>query len=358
MPTQQNTPSGPFIRSLVAYARQNDVPPKDIFDRAEKCEILPYLMFALANGDIEPAQCGLTEIEVNERMVEFKARQTARLMLWKTTYIRVAKAIESPFILLKGAPLGACLTGNALWRATNDVDLWLPDFEEAEAAVKKLESMGYCLEPDNRVYAKNQFLLTHAVLAPVEIHWKLAPPPWLTPSFGNAMKRHAVFSWQGLEIPVLGDDDLIVHLVLHAHQHYFALKTVIDFALAHDKITVNSVMLRQFRISRIYRLLEDMIRAFERSELPFMDRAVAKLASCWFEGMLGNSKRGELVFGRDSSVIAAIGVLIRALSMTVMDGSVYPKLAAGHVLLKGPHRIGYAIFCIEKRVRMWRLEKK
>ena len=358
MKTSSCNPFGAFIKALVVHARKNGVPPDVIFERAEKCGILPYLMFALNRGDIDHDMCGLTESEFNERIAEFRAMQTARVMLWKTTFVRVTQVIDCPFILLKGAPLGAVLTGDARWRATSDVDLWLPDFETANAAVKRLESIGYRLEPDNRIYAKNQFLLMHSMLVPVEIHWKLVPPPWQAPSFMNALARHATFSWQGLDIPVLGNDDLAVHLVLHAHQHFFALKTVLDFALAQNVLDVNPRVWRKFRISGIHRLLEDMVWAFCPTELPVSDLAVCKLASIWFEGMLGDSHRGELVFGRDSSVIAALGVVIRALSMIAMDGSVYPAMAAGHVLFKGPHRIGYAIFCIENRVRMWRLNKK
>lgn len=358
MTYKKTNPVGPFIKALVEDARQKKVLPDVIFNRAKSCEIFPYLMFALNNGDIDPGLCGMTKAEAAERISEFKAEQTARLMLWKTTYVRVSNAVQCPFILLKGAPLGMLLTGNAVWRATNDVDLWLPDFETAKAAVKKLESIGYILEPDTRIYAKNQFLLMHSILAPVEIHWKLVPPPWNAPSFENALKRCVTSSWQGLEIPTLGKDDLMVHLVLHAHQHYFALKTVLDFAQAHALFNVNPNVLRQFRISKIYRLFEDIIYAFTPVELPMIDGAVRELASQWFKGMLGDSHRGELVFGKNSTVIAAAGVLIRALSMTAMDGYVYPMTAAGHVLFKGPHRIGYALFCIENRVRLWRLKEK
>lgn len=335
-----NSKTTSFICAIVQHAQKNGASGTQILKRAEACGILPVLMHAVEERCILPDNMGMTENELSSELQSFKMKQTARNMLWQKTAGTVLPALKKQVIVLKGVPLGELLAGNALWRSTTDLDIWIPE-NDCDDAVNRLSQLGYRIAEAPRLWATNQVMLEHDVLVPVELHWALAPKPWRTPAFDEAFERSRQICFRGLEMRVLGESDLAVHLLLHAHQHYFAVKTLIDLMMSHDKVQCDISELKRYSIDNLNNMVQMLCRCFDgKTADTFVEECVRKLSGCWFRSVLWREHRGELVFGKENKVIAGLGVLLRAVSMGLLDGYCYPVESFWAVILLGPHRIG------------------
>ena len=304
---------------------------------ADERQVLPLLLHAVDHGVLSASEIGMEPEDLCSRAARVRSAQAARVALWTATAARVLPRVRE-CIVLKGAPLGARLAGDPLARQTGDLDLWLPT-ECVSDAVAALGKIGYGVAVPVREWATNQIMLVHPTLFPVELHWALAPPPWRAPAYRDAAVRAQTLDWRGIPMRVLGDADLCVHLILHAHQHYFALKTCLDTALATGVIAADGALLRSLGLCRLDRLVHAMACAFDGGEPASRCEAAVRAAwRMWLRGMLCDTRRGNLVFGQDSAVAAATGVLLRAASMVLLDDG--RVCAAARVILGGPHRLG------------------
>lgn len=322
----------PLIQLLLEQAHRQKIAPPNIIARAQACGIEPLIWHAVEHGHIDAKRYGFTP----KMLGDFKLQQTARLAIWRKSAQIALNAMPCPCILLKGEPLGNRLMGNAIWRITHDIDLWLPQ-DQIETAESNLIQLGWHRTQEPHLWATNQILLEHEVLAPIELHWALAPRPWSTPTFKTAMAN--AISTQILNTPtfLLSDSDQWLHLLVHAHQHYFAIKTVCDLLEAQTSLQIQTEHLKPYHLCRLHRFAVAINNAVHTENAYSFSSQITKF---WFQNLLAHSKRGELVFGADSHVMAAAGVLIRALSMALLDGWKTPILAALAVIFAGPHPIG------------------
>ena len=323
-----------MLTRLIHHARMHGTPGEFILERARACGVEPYLMREVNDGRITARDLDLPDLDV--RLATFKATQTARLMLWKKSLQDVLKILEMPVIVLKGAPLGQKLTGDPLWRETTDIDLWI-DPSQRERATSLLKSIGYEIGEEPRLWATNQIILTHPTRIPIELHWNLAPPPWKTPNFSQAFESSQTSNELGFTIHVLNDAMQYLHIMVHAHQHYFALKSVMDYHFACQNIKRDIALIDEYGLSR----LENFLNLICENEKFHPNRKFTHTCvHLWYNNILSSQARGELVFGRESKWQAAMGVLVRALSMGLMDGIAYPVEGFLRVIFAGPHRIG------------------
>ena len=305
-----------------------------ILKRSQACGIEPFVMQAIDEGQICDRDLGLDDLDA--RLAAFKTTQMARLMLWKKSLHDALNALNMPVIVLKGMPLAKRLMGNYLWRETTDIDLWIaPSLRER--ATEQLKNMGYEIAEEPRLWATNQILLTHPTRIPIELHWNLAPPPWKMPSFEQALETAVKNEDLGFTIHLLDDATQYLHLMVHAHQHYFALKSVIDFSLASKTLKRDPKIIKKYGLNRLETLLELICQ--NEYFIPECNLAHT-CVHLWYDNILSSHSRGELVFGRDSRWKAALGVFLRALSMGLLDGIAYPAEGFLRVVLAGPHRIG------------------
>lgn len=325
-----------LLSELIIQARIHGIPGETLIAHARSCGVEPYLMREVAEGRISARDLGLPDLP--ERLESFKTTQTARLMLWKQSLRQVLSALDMPIIVLKGAPLGNRLTGSPLWRETSDIDLWVsPD--RWRQAVQTLETLGYVAPGMPPAETTNQILLTHAVCVPVEIHWNLAPLPWQVPTFEEALSAAVSADYQGIPIVLLNDGMLYLHLLVHAHQHYFALKTLLDFELGRQTVSSDPQLTARYGLVRLDRFMQKLCECMHTA--PYRTRQLTPLAAqLWYQNILASQGRGELVFGRESKAVAALGVCIRAASMGLLDGVTRPARAFWQVVLAGPHRVG------------------
>ena len=76
---------------------------------------------------------------------------------------------QIPFILLKGAPMGQAIFGSARARSTTDIDVWIPRAYRSRTR-QLLATIGYRRLESPHIWATNQEIVYHDVLAPIEIH--------------------------------------------------------------------------------------------------------------------------------------------------------------------------------------------
>lgn len=325
-----------LLNRLIRYAVNHGVPPERILARARACGVLPYLYAGIRQKHILCSEIGLPEALLNRQISAFRIEQTARLGLWHYSLGEVVRAIGDEHIVLKGAPLGQVLMSDALWRDTSDIDIWVP-YDQRERVQKCCQSIGYEVGGEPHLWATNQMILKHKRLVPVEIHWALAPQPWISPSFEDAFARsQMIASARGQSIRILGDSDLYVNLLMHAHQHYFSLKTLCDFALAQEKLEKPEALLAACHLQKLDRFAVGLFGAILSEEIS----PKSGLAHLWFDPLLADTHRGTMVFAEGDTRYAAPGVVLRAISMCLLDGSAVSADAALQVIFCGPHSVG------------------
>ena len=78
--------------------------------------------------------------------------------------------------------------GSARARSTTDIDVWIPRAYRSRTR-QLLATIGYRRLESPHIWATNQEIVYHDVLAPIEIHWRLALPALGAPDFGGAYVR-------------------------------------------------------------------------------------------------------------------------------------------------------------------------
>ncbi len=324
-----------LIESIVRHAHEEGEKGAVILERAKSCGIEPVVMKELHEGRLNPKLLDMSEEEARDCVFEFRMRQTARIGLWKRSLENVLAHITMKYIVLKGAPLGEILYGDVLWRDTRDIDIWV-EKENVDEAVKCLEGAGYRTAQAPREWATNQVMLVHDVLAPVELHWSLIMPPWSSPSFEAAYSRHQTITCLGMKLPYLSEEDLWVHLLLHSHEHFFAIKTFCDLTAGNKRLRHDERLLKSYGLMRLDRIVKRETRAYEgESELSH-----SMVVKRWYESVLCRDNRSHLIFGESSEIYAGLGVLVRAGSMALLDGSCNRIVNGAKVIFYGPHRVG------------------
>ena len=151
-----------------------------------------------------------------------------------------------------------------------------------------------------------------------------------------------------MTIYTLSDSDIYIHLLLHAHQHYFSPKTLIDLCACFDTLEPDTERLKQYKLTRLYKCMLSALSSFidntyfeySHDEFGKLQIIVSSLCRVYLKNILTDVRGGGMIFGDTSAVSVASGVLIRAFSMALLDGYIYPLRAAMDVLLLGPHRVG------------------
>lgn len=255
-------------------------------------------------------------------------------------------------ILLKGEPWGKLLFNDAQLRESSDIDLWtracdLPRLEE------HIHRLGYVRQDENRDWASNQHAYCHPQsYAVVELHWELAPPPLPHPDFAQALAHsepHPSFP----QLRLLSKPYLYLHLIVHALQHWGALKPILDLIAfwdtTHEDWTAYERMAQNLGLhtaSTFFALVCSIMcrRPHPLARANSILYALAQRFARRFEAILCDetpwAEDTRLVWGEYSRTQAARGVLNRSLAMLLIDNKITAARAASDVLLNGPHLIG------------------
>ena len=323
-------------------AQNHGLSHDQILARTRDCEIEGYWYAAILSGCIKPSDLNVNEVIIHKIIEKYRLKQTARVALWMHSLKNVCEILQdTPYILLKGLVLSERWFGDFIWRNSNDIDLIVPENQWRLVASKLIQAGYYCdIEPHE--WATNQIQLKHKVLASVEIHWKLAPPPWKTPSFEFLYKRRQMVLCRDIYIPVLSDGDLWINLLIHAQQHFYAPKTMLDLCGCMDKVKPDLDLLDAYGLSHLYTFVKNMLAADNReSEQPSNCKAdwMALMRNVLYKSF-SNPRYGRLCFGDDSKADALTGIFIKLFNMLLLDGTIYKFKSMWTVLFYGPHRLG------------------
>ncbi len=194
--------------------------------------VLAVMEYAGVRGDLDIVLRAAAELDVLPLARQIlglpptvKSR-ALQMIQAQATKDAVADLSPLPFTILKGAPLGKQLFGDACIRTTTDVDV-LVHPNHLTAAQSLLRANGYaCRYEAVRPSVDNQQPWTHPTLPVViELHWSVALPTLPQPPVTFFLP----FSDQGLPpIP------LLFQLVLHFHNHGGFLKGLVDIAAWWD----------------------------------------------------------------------------------------------------------------------------
>lgn len=342
------------LQTMIDTAQRSGVSSLSILQKARDCSVDACLLAACQDGKLLFNADAIDDIQTLIRNSDIAQNVTCALYQRTLKTLKYAfdeKKID--FIVLKGPELSLRLFDGIKYRSSGDIDIWIHKSQRKNAE-NAIQALGFERQTTPKEWASNQSLWYHTSLVPVEIHWMLSQPPLLSPDFERALHR-ATPSEYLHGCYVLGDKDLWILLILHAWQHLFALKPMLDLAAASEKFDARAQELNDFAQSFGMRNMSAMIfetmHAFDRTagaqeeKRPASTPLSTQSLLLWLSPMLTQTTlpRGPLVLGRDSKGEAAWGVLLRALSMNLLDGQCLSLCATAHVLFLGPHKIG--AFC-------------
>ena len=349
---------GNSLKYLISQAKIKGLTGEEIIARCRDCEIDGTLFGAISAGYLSAEDLQIENEKLIQLLQQYRIKQTAKTAFWFGTLKKVLDTTgDIPCILLKGMPLSQIFHGELFWRNTNDIDLWVPENQYKEA-VSRIKKLGYRCDIQPHEWATNQIHLKHPVWPSVEIHWKLSPPPWRTPSFKYAYQRSVHFHDFGVDVHILSEADMWINLLIHAQQHFFAPKTILDLYGCLERLKPDLSLLDAYGLIPMYSLVQKVLTPDNVQKVLTPDKDlpkstdeshVIKVFRNLFAEMFINKKMGTLSLGSDSKFEAMIGVFLRALSMILLDGNMYKIRSIGTVLFYGPHRLGS---CLNKLVRM------
>ena len=213
-----------------------DIPWESLLEQADRHQLLPLLHVRV--GAMAPP-------EQRKRLRSAylaAAAKNLRLYAQLEQILSALNARQIPVILLKGACLAQEVYGNIGLRPMTDIDLLARSGELAKV-VECLGAIGYATssdEPIERQCAKAAHIapLTRADSFPIEIHGHIEGPdsPFAV-DVEQLWQRLRPIHIGAQQTFMLGAEDLLLHLCLHAARHAwrdwyddFALKSVCDIA--------------------------------------------------------------------------------------------------------------------------------
>lgn len=220
---------------------------------------------------------------------------------------------DLPVIVLKGAHLAELVYSSRALRPMSDVDLLVAE-KDLTRVETVLLGMGYTPLEQARVVSRDNkhfgYRSAQGSLC-VEVHWALATstdPFEIDPAGHWQRARPAVIA--GVEVAVLGPEDLLLHLCLHACEHSFdmGLKSLCDIDRVLDRYEgdIDWGLLqgcsRQWRVSRCAYLTLRLARELLGTAVPAEpmqalepnDRAASVVATARAQVLSAGTGRGHL----------------------------------------------------------------
>lgn len=153
-------------------------------------------------------------------------------------------AARATLLFVKGLTLGALAYGDAASKAAIDIDLLVRSDDLDQAAII-LRKLGYrpvvprdvrkaALRRWHRLRKESVWSRPGSPVA-IDLHTRLADNPRLLATLNPASSSRSVDIGNGIALPTLGPDGLIVYLAVHgASSAWFRLKWISDFAALWD----------------------------------------------------------------------------------------------------------------------------
>ncbi len=227
-------------------------------------------------------------------------------------------------LILKGQPLAVLSVPNPPTRWMSDID-FLIDEQDVDAAILKLEGIGFVQASEVTTWAYNQIMFTHPQWnTTVELHWRLAMPMFPCPSYQELSSRKATIKIGDVAVPTLSLEDTVIHLGLHLIQHLGEPRIAIDLAGLLDRHSDKLDFFRLRTIAAHYGLerIVELAMATADPDHPtddVMARSIARsLWELWREGSVRTPHKATdyplqmatgLLLTRDRGRAMAVGVI-------------------------------------------------
>ncbi len=259
-----------------------------------------------------------------------KISHLGRLQLAKL----VEQAAPRPYLTMKGLPLAALLYDPPERRLSTDVDI-VVDPQDLPIIVSSLEGAGLkSTQRYLRPFSMNQVSLIHqSSRLAVDLHWRIALPHLPVPTFDELWVERQTVNVGGLEINTFGPNFGALHLLIHAHQHLFEPRTLLDLALWLEKFDNRSrylALAEHYGWSRVARVADALIH-----------QIVLNRQDASFEGQLAEMILWEWTDGRKFQDLSTRSFVFQILSVLLIDDA--PLLRSLRYLAVGPHRVGTTI---------------
>lgn len=265
---------------------------KQIYTLSLNHSIPGIIGYAIKKLDDKPNEkvCKAFETE------NYKAFRKQTIQEIETNLIKDALAQrEIKYILLKGSVVKA-LYPESVMRTMGDIDI-LIEKEKNESASEAMLKLGYTLEESN-VY--NDLYLKEPLMA-VELH------RYLTADIDkyNFSEERAI-KCEGADFEYkMPDEDVYVHLVVHAAEHYFyggtGIRTVLDIWVYNNAL--GKTLDREYIKSEL-----------EKLELYGFEQKLNNLCAIWFEG-----KRSEPFYEDMEEYIVSNGTYGKLKNQKISD---------------------------------------
>jgi hypothetical protein len=164
-------------------------------------------------------------------MKVFCLQNSARNLAHLSTLIAIQKLFEENgimFLVFKGPPLAADVFGGISLRTFGDLDI-LVSRHNLRKSIHLLQDAGFNTDINLNIEQYEKLLATfhHAVMikgsAVIELHWELSGRYFSKPvEFESVAERIEVVNVEGIDVPTLGQEDLLVYLCIHGCRHYWA----------------------------------------------------------------------------------------------------------------------------------------
>jgi len=157
----------------------------------------------------------------------WSAKRNVRLLHELGAVLSVLQQMGIPVIALKGAHLAEAIYGDMALRPMNDLDLLVPKDRLAQVEGALLE-LGYGprQRPSVEIQVENRSglqALAKQHVATIDVHWTIVKPGGpLAIELDGLWQRARPATIAGVPACVLADEDLLLHLAIHAgYQHAF-----------------------------------------------------------------------------------------------------------------------------------------
>lgn len=199
---------------------------QSLCDLAFYHKVVPFFYHNLSRS-----VCQNYPADVLREMKGFCLQNSARNLAHLSTLIAIKKLFEENgigFLVFKGPVLAADVFGGISLRTFGDLDI-LVSRHNLRKSIYLLQGEGFNTDINLNIdqYEKLLAEFHHAVMikgsAVVELHWELSGRYFSKPvEFESVAERIEVVNVEGISVPTLGREDLLVYLCIHGCRHYWA----------------------------------------------------------------------------------------------------------------------------------------
>ena len=234
-------PLAPLLPPLARLLRERaEKVAVTFFEVATRHQVLPLLEQLVADGQLALDAAAHADLQQSLKQNAMRAL-AATALLARLTALLKSKGVDC--LALKGIAVAQVLYGDPAARQVGDLDLLIPP-EQLETADRALRAAGLerfipagtLSSSQQRLYTalRHEFVYRDpAYDFRVEIHWRLNNCASLRAgSFEELWTRRQTVTLGNAQIPMLGRDDLLLHLCIHGGAEAWPkLKWLCDIAL-------------------------------------------------------------------------------------------------------------------------------